>query len=97
MDISPIADLYKSEFYGLAKELKIIDAIQSAVPTDGLWDDGRTDEDQLGASYEELEWVMTNGKRGSVSNGRKDVVVDIYRKCHNKNKHKMVPIPIFRK
>ena len=97
VDISPIADLYKSEVYDLAKELKIIDEIQSAVPTDGLWNDGRTDEEQLGASYEELEWVMTNGEMGSVSDVRKDAVVDIYRLFYTKNNHKMVPIPVFRR
>ena len=58
VDISPIADLYKSEVYSLAESLQIIQSIQDAPPTDGLWNDGRTDEDQIGATYEELEWAM---------------------------------------
>ena len=58
VDISPIADLMKTEVFGLAKHLGIIESIQNAPPTDGLWDDDRSDEDQLGASYSELEWAM---------------------------------------
>ncbi|MBT3847139.1 MAG: NAD(+) synthase, partial [Euryarchaeota archaeon] len=58
VDISPIADLYKSEVYLLAESLGIIQEIQEAAPTDGLWSDGRTDEDQIGATYDELEWAM---------------------------------------
>ena len=58
VDISPIADLYKSEVYALADSLGIIAEIQEAAPTDGLWGDGRTDEEQMGASYDELEWAM---------------------------------------
>ena len=58
VDISPIADLYKSEVYALADALGIIQEIQDAAPTDGLWLDGRTDEEQIGATYEELEWAM---------------------------------------
>lgn len=58
VDISPIADLTKSEVYALAKELGIVQSILKAAPTDGLWGDDRTDEDQIGASYPELEWAM---------------------------------------
>ena len=58
VDISPIADLYKSEVFSLASSLGIIQEIQEAAPTDGLWADGRTDEEQIGATYEELEWAM---------------------------------------
>ena len=58
VDISPIADLLKSEVYQLGKHLGVIPEILSSKPTDGLWDDGRTDEDQIGASYDELEWAM---------------------------------------
>ncbi len=58
VDISPIADLMKSEVYQLAKDLCINKEIIVAPPTDGLWDDGRTDEDQLGVSYDDLEWAM---------------------------------------
>ena len=58
VDISPIADLTKTEVFALAAHLGVIEAIQQAAPTDGLWGDDRTDEDQLGASYPELEWAM---------------------------------------
>ena len=58
VDISPIADLLKSEVFKLADHLEIVSSIQKAKPTDGLWDDDRSDEDQLGATYEELEWAM---------------------------------------
>jgi len=58
VDLSPIADLTKTEVYELAKELRIPQEIQDAPPTDGLWEDGRQDEDQLGATYAELEWAM---------------------------------------
>ena len=95
VDISPIADLYKSEVYGLAKELKIIDAIQSAVPTDGLWGDGRTDEDQLGVSYDELEWAMSYDD--SEINDKQKYILEVYNKHRNNNLHKMVDIPIFKK
>ena len=60
VDISPIADLMKTEVFALAKELNIIQSIQAAKPTDGLWDDDRSDEDQIGATYPELEWAMTS-------------------------------------
>ena len=58
VDISPIADLMKSEVFGLAEHLGIVKSIQEAPPTDGLWDDDRSDEDQIGATYSELEWAM---------------------------------------
>ena len=58
VDISPIADLTKTQVYRLAESLNIIEAIRKAVPTDGLWDTERTDEQQMGASYPELEWAM---------------------------------------
>ena len=58
MDISPIADLMKSEVRQMSKDLNVCDEILQAAPTDGLWGDDRTDEDQLGATYDELEWAM---------------------------------------
>lgn len=97
VDISPIGDLLKSEVYKLAKHLGIIEEILSAKPTDGLWEDGRTDEDQIGATYEEIEWAMSFELRiGDVSklDGREKEVWDLYRERHNKNAHKMMPIPI---
>lgn len=60
VDVSPIADLMKSEVYALGAELGVIESILTAAPTDGLHDDGRTDEDQIGATYDELEWAMKN-------------------------------------
>jgi len=58
VDLSPIADLYKTQVYALAKKLNVVSSIQNAKPTDGLWEDGRSDEDQIGATYPELEWAM---------------------------------------
>jgi NAD+ synthase len=72
----------------------VIDGILNAKPTDGLWEDGRSDEDQLGATYPELEWAMMfDGDESSLSDRQKDVL-RIYRKFHQANKHKMIPIPV---
>jgi NAD+ synthase len=96
VDISPIADLLKSEVFKLAKHLGIISSIQNAKPTDGLWNDDRTDEDQLGATYDELEWAMTYNEVKSSKNlsKRQLEVLDIYNKHHLVNQHKMLPIPV---
>ncbi|MGI9295333.1 MAG: NAD(+) synthase [Pseudomonadales bacterium] len=101
VDLSPIADLGKTEVYGLAKHLEIVKGILDAAPTDGLWEDDRTDESQLGASYEELEWAMKFEKKNSMQtsdeqtlNGRQREVLTIYRQFHSANKHKMVEIPV---
>ena len=99
VDISPIADLYKSEVYSLAKSLDIIQPIQDAPPTDGLWNDGRTDEDQIGATYEELEWAMNEIENPSLEkelNERLAEVMRIYLNFNHMNSHKMKPIPIFK-
>ncbi len=96
VDISPIADLMKSEVYEIAKYLGINDALIIAAPTDGLWGDDKTDEDQIGASYPELEWAMKQvelGKNNSDFIGREKEVFDIYTKRNRANKHKMIPIP----
>ncbi|MBN4072559.1 NAD(+) synthase [Crocinitomix catalasitica] len=94
VDLSPIADLMKSEVYALAKELEIIESIQNAEPTDGLWKDSRTDEGQLGATYPELEWAMEFvGDEADLSDRQKQVL-EIYRSFHNAAKHKMMPIPV---
>ena len=95
VDISPIADLTKTEVRGLAKELGVIEDIILAKPTDGLWDDDRTDEEQIGASYEELEWAMAYDGEVSELEGRQKEVHDIYTGFNNRNKHKMVAIPMF--
>ena len=85
VDISPIADCTKTEVWELGKELKIKDEIINAKPTDGLWDDGRTDENQLGMKYEEVEEAMSNP---SSPNYEK------YTKIRKLNLHKMDPIPV---
>ena len=87
VDIAPIADLYKTEVRELGGYLGVMDEIIDAPPTDGLWDDGRNDEDQIGATYAELEEAMENGTGKAV---------DILYKFNNKNKHKMEPIPTFK-
>jgi len=87
VDIAPIADLYKTEVWELGKHLGVSQDIIEAQPTDGLWDDKRTDEDQLGASYADLELAMETGTGPAV------------RELHwfnNRNKHKMDPIPTFK-
>ncbi len=96
VDISPIADLYKSEVFKIAKHLDIIDSIQNALPTDGLWDDDRTDEDQLGASYDELEWAMKYLENSGKTNlsDRQVKVLEIYNYHHSVNGHKMKSIPV---
>ena len=96
VDISPIADLMKSEVYKLAKKLGISKEIISAQPTDGLWNDGRTDEDQIGISYDYLEWAMlvNNNKDFNDSENR---IIKIYNKHRNENLHKMKEIPVFKK
>ena len=97
VDLSPIADLVKSEVYELGKYLNIIEEIMVAAPTDGLFGDSRSDEDQLGASYDELEWAMTEKDSGKTSEdfqGRQREVFDIYSRLNRANQHKMQPIPV---
>lgn len=97
VDLSPIADLLKTEVYQIAKTLDINDDIISAPPTDGLWGDSRTDEDQIGASYPELEWAMKmkdEGKTATDFKGREKEVFEIFSDYNSKNQHKMQPIPV---
>jgi len=96
VDISPIADLMKSEVFTLAKELGIVDSIQNASPTDGLWADGRNDEDQLGASYDELEWAMEQYAMSTENrfDNRQKEVFEIFTRLHRENQHKMQAIPV---
>ncbi len=96
VDLSPIADLMKSEVYALARTLGVIEEIQMAAPTDGLWGDDRTDEDQIGASYPELEWAMSHSDVASEQDlsPRQQEVLAIYRKLNQANQHKMRPIPV---
>ena len=94
VDLSPIADLLKSEIQEIAKYLKINPDIINTPPTDGLWENNRTDEEQIGASYAELEWAMNfKGNLKSLTK-RKKQVLEIYKSFNKKNQHKMNPIPI---
>ena len=86
VDISPIGDLYKSEVYKLGTSLGILKSIFSASPTDGLWDDGRTDEDQLGLTYDQLEDAMKRGVRSEH--------YERYSELRTANLHKMESIPV---
>ena len=97
VDISPIADLTKSEVRQLASLLGVSREIITAPPTDGLWEDSRTDEEQIGASYEELEWAMdyVDNQRVAELSTRQREVLNIFNGYRNKNLHKMNPIPIF--
>lgn len=97
VDLSPIADLMKSEVYALGEYLSVPQSILNAAPTDGLFGDDRSDEDQLGATYDELEWAMEYTTQNSSSenlNTREKEVLEIYKRLHNINQHKMNPIPV---
>ena len=94
VDLSPIADLMKSQVYSLGKELGVVSSIQHAAPTDGLWGDNRTDEDQIGATYAELEWAMEFNGEIETLNDRQKMVIEVYHRLNRINKHKMVPIPV---
>lgn len=97
VDLSPIADLLKSDVYALGEYLKVPNSILIAAPTDGLFGDDRSDEDQLGASYDELEWAMLQdeiGKTISEFEGREKEVFESYKRLNTANQHKMNPIPV---
>ena len=97
VDLSPIADLLKSEVYAIGEYVKVPESIMNAAPSDGLYGDARSDEDQIGASYPELEWAMAMDDEGKTENdfsGREKDVFKIYKRFNKSNKHKMVPIPI---
>ena len=87
VDIAPIADLYKTEVRELGGYMGVMRDIIDAIPTDGLWDDGRNDEDQIGATYAELEEAMESGTGKAV---------DILSRFNRQNRHKMEPIPTFK-
>ena len=87
VDIAPIADLYKTEVRELGRHMGVSTEIINAPPTDGLWDDGRTDEDQIGVTYEQLEEAMEKGT---------GVGVETLEHFNSRNKHKMEPIPTFK-
>ena len=97
VDISPIADLMKSQVFEVSKALGVDDEILKAQPTDGLWDDERSDEDQIGASYNDLEQIMNIIESGISPNDIEKSLknkYDVYMKHHIANKHKMIGIPI---
>ncbi len=97
VDLSPIADLMKSEVYAIGEYLKVPESIMKAAPSDGLFGDARSDEDQIGASYPELEWAMQMQDKGKVLSdfeGRQQEVFKIYSSYNKRNQHKMIPIPV---
>lgn len=109
VDIAPIADLYKTEVWELGRHLGVDQRIIDAAPTDGLWEDSRTDEAQVGASYEDLEWVMDSEIfiheknpesatmwRGVTLTDQQKSAIKQYGKFHRQNKHKMISIPTFK-
>jgi len=109
VDIAPIADLYKTEVWELGRHLGVDQRIIDASPTDGLWEDSRTDETQLGVSYEMLEWVMeseifdyeknpeelSQWKGITLTDDQKNAIRQ-YQKFNTQNKHKMISIPTFK-
>lgn len=100
VDISPIGDLLKSEVRAMCRALGVLPELSEAVPTDGLWDDTRTDEDQIGATYDELEWAMgyRNYPHTMIAlTERQEQVLAIYDKWHTAGAHKLAPIPVFNK
>ena len=96
VDVSPIADLYKTEVYALAKSLNLVESIQNAIPTDGLWDVDRTDEQQIGASYPELEKIQKEWGTKSEEDysGRDLEVFKIFQRMNKAAQHKIQPIPV---
>lgn len=97
VDLSPIADLLKTEVYKIGDHLKVPESIMKAEPSDGLFGDARSDEDQIGASYPELEWAMKmkdEGKTASDFEGRQREAFEIFSRYNNSNKHKMIAIPV---
>lgn len=103
VDLSPIASLTKTDVFTIGRYLGITEKILSAKPTDGLWEDGRSDEDQIGATYPELEWAMKHIEDLKTENeelllqdltARQKEVLKIYFRFHNANLHKMVSVPV---
>jgi NAD+ synthase len=98
VDVSPIADLLKSEVYKLGKHLGVPESIMKAAPSDGLYGAERTDEDQIGANYDELEWAMqqlADGHSVESFTGREREILNIYLTYNTRNQHKMLPIPVW--
>jgi len=101
VDLSPIGDLTKTEVRAMCRNLGVLPELAEAIPTDGLWEDTRTDEQQLGATYEELEWAMSfldsvvDYDENDLSPRQREVMVS-YKKWHNAGQHKLNPIPVFK-
>jgi len=96
VDVSPIADLYKTEVYELSRALNLVNSVQNAIPTDGLWDAERTDEQQIGATYPELEKIQKEwgAKTEKDYSGRDLEVFKIFSRMNRAAQHKIQPIPI---
>jgi NAD+ synthase len=97
VDLSPIADLLKSEVYKVGAFVNVPECIMNAAPSDGLYDAELTDEDQIGASYDELEWAMEHIAQQDNDRAlttREQDVIAIYKDYNRKNQHKMNPIPV---
>lgn len=96
VDISPIGDLYKTEVYALARALDLPESIKNAIPTDGLWDIERSDEQQIGATYPELEKIQKDwGKKSAADYSGRDLeVYKIFERMHRAAQHKIQPIPV---
>jgi len=94
VDISPIADLLKSEVYALGRELGVHNDILTAPPTDGLWEENKTDEEQIGATYPELEWAMNFKGGENLLSEREKKVLQIYTTLNHANQHKMTKVPV---
>lgn len=96
VDLSPIADLYKTEIYALSRALNLVKSIQNAIPTDGLWDTDRTDEQQIGATYPELEKIQKEfgSKTEADYKGRDLEVFRIFSRMNKAAQHKINPIPV---
>lgn len=99
VDISPIGNFMKSEVRQICRELGVLPELSEAVPTDGLWEDTRTDETQLGATYDELEWAMDyrNNPHSMILTPRQEKVLATYDKWHRAGEHKLAPIPTFKR
>lgn len=96
VDVSPIADLYKTEVYALAKSLNLVESAQKAIPADGLWDEARTDEQQIGATYPELEKIQKEwGTKSEADYSGRDLeVFKIFSRMNKAAQHKIQPIPV---
>ena len=97
VDLSHIADLWKSQVNEVAEFWGIIDTIQKAAPTDVLWGDNRTDEEQMGANYDNLEWAMQEIEQNPSLkdlNTKQLDIIKVYKEFNRQNQHQMNPIPV---